>query len=111
MSPNTRNEVLIEVPGQHRRRRLSVLNTRVEHDRLLSSRSGGKQQAMRLAEKFFGERRGSIAIITALYLPVLVAGSATAVEYGRIIKRKAELQKAVDTAALTSAGELSIAGS
>jgi transposase len=32
----TRNEVLIEVPGQRRRRRLTVLNTRAEHDRFLA---------------------------------------------------------------------------
>jgi transposase len=31
-----RNEVLIEVPGQRRRRRLTVLNTRAEHDRLIA---------------------------------------------------------------------------
>ena len=30
-----RNEVLIEVPGRGRRRRLTVLNTRGDHDRLL----------------------------------------------------------------------------
>ena len=30
-----RNEVLIEMPGQQRRRRLSVLNNRTEHDRLI----------------------------------------------------------------------------
>ena len=32
-----RNEVLIEAPGHRRRRRLSVLNTRVEHDRLIDA--------------------------------------------------------------------------
>lgn len=32
----TRNEVLIEVPGRARRRRLTVLNTRAEHDRFLA---------------------------------------------------------------------------
>ena len=31
-----RNEVLIEAPGHARRRRLSVLNTRAEHDRLIA---------------------------------------------------------------------------
>jgi len=31
-----RNEVLIEVPGRARRRRLTVLNTRAEHDRFLA---------------------------------------------------------------------------
>lgn len=30
-----RNEVLIETPGQKRRRRMTVLNTRAEHDRLI----------------------------------------------------------------------------
>lgn len=32
----TRNEVLIEIPGKARRRRLSVLNTRAEHDHLVA---------------------------------------------------------------------------
>jgi transposase len=32
-----RNEVLIEMPGQQRRRRLSVLNKRVDHDRLIET--------------------------------------------------------------------------
>jgi transposase len=32
-----RNEVLIEVPGQRRRRRLTVPNTRAEHDRLVEA--------------------------------------------------------------------------
>lgn len=31
-----RNEVLIEIPGQARRRRLTVLNTRAEHDRFIA---------------------------------------------------------------------------
>jgi hypothetical protein len=31
-----RNEVLIELPGHKHRRRLTVLNTRVEHDRLVA---------------------------------------------------------------------------
>src|SRR5688572_22513827 len=38
----TRNEVLIEVPSQ-RRRRLTVLNTRTEHDRLIALLSGFRQ--------------------------------------------------------------------
>src|SRR3954462_9913763 len=36
----TRNEVLIEIPGQARRRRLTVLNTRAEYDRLIDLLSG-----------------------------------------------------------------------
>jgi transposase len=32
-----RNEVLIEAPNHKRRRRLSVLNTRAEHDRLIET--------------------------------------------------------------------------
>jgi transposase len=36
----TRNEVLIEVPGHSRRRRLTVLNTRPEHDRLVQILAG-----------------------------------------------------------------------
>src|SRR4051794_1921853 len=36
----TRNEVLIEIPGYARRRRLTVLNTRAEYDRLIDLLSG-----------------------------------------------------------------------
>ena len=32
-----RNEVLIEAPGDKRRRRLQVLNNRAEHDRLIGA--------------------------------------------------------------------------
>ena len=32
-----RNEVLIELPGRKRRKRLSILNTREEHDRFIES--------------------------------------------------------------------------
>jgi transposase len=31
-----RNEVLIQIPGHARRRRMTVLNTRPEHDRLIA---------------------------------------------------------------------------
>jgi transposase len=36
----TRNDVLIEIPGHTRRRRLTVLNTRAEYDRLIDLLSG-----------------------------------------------------------------------
>ena len=36
----TRNEVLIEIPGHVRRRRLTVLNTRADYDRLIDLLSG-----------------------------------------------------------------------
>ena len=36
----TRNEVLIEIPGHARRRRLTVLNTRADYDRLFDLLSG-----------------------------------------------------------------------
>lgn len=32
-----RNDVLIEMPGRARRRRLTVLNTRAEHDRFVET--------------------------------------------------------------------------
>ena len=35
-----RNEVLIHSPGRARRRRLTVLNTRDDHDRLIETLSG-----------------------------------------------------------------------
>jgi transposase len=36
----TRNEILIEIPGHARRRRLTVLNTRADYDRLIDLLSG-----------------------------------------------------------------------
>lgn len=35
-----RNDILLEVPGQSRRRRLTVLNTRADHDRLVDTLKG-----------------------------------------------------------------------
>ena len=37
-----RNEVLIKTPASSRRRRLSILNAREEHDRLVGARTGDK---------------------------------------------------------------------
>ena len=39
-----RNEVLIEIPGHARRRRLMVSNTRAEHDRLVDLLSGSRHR-------------------------------------------------------------------
>ncbi|ACA19266.1 conserved hypothetical protein [Methylobacterium sp. 4-46] len=66
---------------------------------------------MRAIRRFLADRTGAVALIIGLSLPLLVAGSGAAVEYARIHKRRAELQKAVDVAALGAAGELSVAGS
>ncbi|ACA17268.1 conserved hypothetical protein [Methylobacterium sp. 4-46] len=66
---------------------------------------------MRSLKTFLADRAGAAALILGLCLPMLVAGSGAALEYARIHKRRTELQKAVDTAALAAAGELTIAGS
>jgi hypothetical protein len=34
---NARNDVLVEASGHHRRRRLTALNSRVEHDRFFAT--------------------------------------------------------------------------
>ncbi|MGY2049964.1 TadE/TadG family type IV pilus assembly protein [Methylobacterium sp. JK268] len=66
---------------------------------------------MRTIGRFLSDRAGVVALILSLSLPVIVAASGAAVEYARIHKRRAELQKAVDVAALGAAGELTVAGS
>ncbi|HEX8164926.1 MAG TPA: pilus assembly protein TadG-related protein [Beijerinckiaceae bacterium] len=53
--------------------------------------------------------RGGVLLYFALALPVLAGGVAATVEYATLTQRKAQLQTAADTAALTAAKELRLA--
>ena len=56
--------------------------------------------------EFLTDRRGGIAIVGGLAVPVLVLAGAATVEYGHIAGRKSQLQKAADAAALSGAQQL-----
>jgi Flp pilus assembly protein TadG len=58
----------------------------------------------------FGEnQRGGVAIFFGFALPVMLLGAGAAVEYASLTHRRAQLQRAADTAALAAANELKIA--
>ena len=61
----------------------------------------------RLAE----DRRGSIALLLGLALPVLLGLAGAAVDYARWIRQKGELRSAADAAALAAARELTLSSS
>ena len=58
---------------------------------------------------FRKDERGGVAIFFGFALPVLFVGAGAAVEYASLTARRAQLQKAADTAALAAAQELKIA--
>ena len=58
--------------------------------------------------RFRVDGSGGLSLLAALSLPVMVLGVAATVEYGNLTKRKIELQKAVDAAALTAAARLRV---
>jgi hypothetical protein len=58
---------------------------------------------------FRQDERGGVAIFFGFALPVLLVGAGAAVEYASLAHRRAQLQKAADTAALSAARELSLA--
>ncbi len=60
---------------------------------------------------FWRSRKGSVAIISALGLPVLILMVGGTVDYARLITRKSQLQDAVDTGVLTGGNALKLAGS
>ena len=59
-------------------------------------------------QRFRTGKSGSLSLLAALSVPVLVMAVAATVEYGNLTKRRIELQKAVDAAALTAADRLRI---
>jgi Flp pilus assembly protein TadG len=62
-----------------------------------------------LRSKFVTDTRGGVLLLFALGLPAFVGGAAVAVEYATLTQRRAQLQTAADTAALTAAKELRLA--
>jgi Flp pilus assembly protein TadG len=56
-------------------------------------------------------RSGSIAIMTALAAPVLMAGLGVAVDYGTLSLKSTQLQQLADSTAVGGAKELALAGS
>jgi hypothetical protein len=58
---------------------------------------------------FRHNERGGVAIFFGFALPVLLVGAGAALEYASLTQRRAQLQRAADTAALTAARELSLA--
>ena len=54
---------------------------------------------------FFADRRGAVAIITALALIPLLLATGGAIDFGRITVMRSELQQAVDSAALAAVAQ------
>jgi Flp pilus assembly protein TadG len=59
--------------------------------------------------KFWHDERGGLAMLFGLALPVLLLGAGAMMEYASLTSRRAQLQQAADTGALTAARELSLA--
>jgi Flp pilus assembly protein TadG len=64
-----------------------------------------------MLRKFIDDTRGGLMVIAGLSVPVIVLAGAAAVEYGNVALRRTQLQNAADNAAVTSAGELTLANS
>ena len=62
-----------------------------------------------MRSQFVTDTRGGVLLLFALGLPAFVGGAAVAVEYATLTQRRAQLQTAADTAALTAAKELRLA--
>ena len=52
--------------------------------------------------RFFDDRRGAVAILTAFALIPLLLATGGAIDFGRIMVMRSELQQAVDSAALAA---------
>lgn len=68
-----RNEVLIEAPGHKRRRRLLVLNTRAEHDRLIEVLQAYGQLVVCAFEATGNYHRVAIVAFTIFFSPLHLA--------------------------------------
>ena len=62
-----------------------------------------------LRKGFKAHAAGSVAVVFALSIPVLIAGAGAAVDFARLTATRTSLQQAVDAAALMGAKELSVA--
>jgi len=60
---------------------------------------------------FARDTRGGIVLIFALLLPVVTGMTAAAVEYGSLIKRRAELQRAADSGSIAGVNQFKLANS
>ncbi|MDF3062393.1 MAG: Flp pilus assembly protein TadG [Microvirga sp.] len=58
---------------------------------------------------FKGDQRGGVAVVLGFALPVLLLSGSAALEYGHLVARRAQIQKAADGAALAGARELMLA--
>ena len=67
-------------------------------------------QMFGIIRAFFGNRSGSLAVITALCSPAVFAALAVAVDYVMMTHIQGQLQAAADAASLASVKELSLAG-
>ncbi|WP_055881464.1 TadE/TadG family type IV pilus assembly protein [Methylobacterium sp. Leaf399] len=56
-----------------------------------------------------GNRDGGVMLIFALSLPILLAVSAAALEYGSIVKRRGELQRAADSGSIAGVNQFKLA--
>ncbi|KQO56131.1 hypothetical protein ASF22_09595 [Methylobacterium sp. Leaf87] len=59
--------------------------------------------------EFARDKRGGIVLIFALLLPVVTGMSAAAVEYGSLVKRRSELQRAADSGAIAGVNQFKLA--
>ena len=60
-------------------------------------------------KRFASSQQGSIAVITAIMMTVIVLGAGIAVDYGSMVSRRSTLQTASDGAAIAVARELALA--
>jgi Flp pilus assembly protein TadG len=60
------------------------------------------------AAAFLGDRRGAVTIVLVIALPMLFGAVSAAVEYGRLLHRRAQLQTAADAAALAGGNMLKL---
>ena len=56
------------------------------------------------------DRQGAAALLFSIALPAVLIVGAASMEYGALAKRRAELQKAADAAALAATAQLGVAG-
>jgi Putative Flp pilus-assembly TadE/G-like len=63
-----------------------------------------------LIRKYFGNQRGSVAIMAAIATPILVGAIGVAIDYVSMARMSTQMQAAADSAALAGVKELSLSG-
>ncbi len=66
----------------------------------------GVMKLRNFLDKFFSQQKGSVAVVVALSLVVLLGFSALVVDFGSVHNQKSKLQNALDSAVLSAAQEL-----